>query len=233
MPQRLKNLRITKIALVPKGMNPEAHVLLYKSATEEETRMETVDKAVHDAKVSELEGLIASLRGDLETLKKAQPPSDEDLWKGVSPLLKAQFEAQNRRLKTAEEAVALEKAERERVVYIGKAASYKYLPIKADDDWEHLRNLYTLPAATQEFVERILKAAEENGRLAKLTTPHGRNGSGPDLPGGGKDRFEALLAERVAKGLAKTEEEALPVVAREYPELYRAYGRTIQREEKD
>lgn len=234
MATRLKALKITKIALVPKGANQEAHVLLYKSAPPEEEDMppETVSKADHDAVVAKLKDAEAQIATLTEQVKKLTPADPEDLWKGVPDALRKRFEEQEARAKRAEEAVALEKAEREKVLYIAKARSYKSLPVNPDDDWEVFKGLATLPAPVQTRLDTLFKAAEELGRQAGLTRAFGRDG----VPIGGDDaplaQLEALGRSYVAKGLAKTEPEGLERAIRERPDLYEAHARGVQREER-
>lgn len=234
MPQRLRNLKITRIALVHKGINPGAHVMLYKSAPppEEET-METVTKAAHDARVAELEASIATLTAEVTTLTKGQPPAEEDIWKGISPVLKARFEAQERALAAAKEAAAVEKAARDRVVHIAKARSYQHLPINADDDWELFQDVAQhCSATTLERLDTILKGADELGRRAALTTQRGRTvleGAGDESPLG---QLETLARTNVSKGRAKSLEEGMDQAIRERPELYRAHSLAVQNEER-
>lgn len=234
MATRLKQLHITKIALVPKGANQEAHVLLYKSAppAEEKTMAETIAKADHDAVLAKLAKAEADVVTLTEQVTKLTPPDPEDLWKGVSPDLRKRFEEQEARAKRAEEAVALEKAAREKVLYIAKARSFKFLPVNPDDDWEVFKGIATLPASVQERLDTLFKAAEELGRQAGLTTTWGRDG----VPTGGDTPFaqlEALGRSYVAKGLVQTEGDGLARAISERPDLYRAHGRAVQREERD
>lgn len=234
MATRLKALHITKIALVPKGANQEAHVLLYKSAPREEEDMppETVAKVDHDAVVAKLKTAEETIATLTEQVKKLTPPDPEDLWKGVPDAFRKRFEEQEARAKRAEEAVALEKAEREKVLYIAKAQSFKYLPINPDDDWEVFKGVATLPAPVQERLDTLFKAAEELGRQAGLTRTFGRDG----VPTGGDSplaQLEALGRSYVAKGLVKTEQEGMARAIQERPDLYRAHGHSVQKEERD
>lgn len=234
MATRLKALKITKIALVPKGANELAHVLLYKSATppEEDPMAETVLKADYDAVLVKLKTAQESIATLTEQVKKLTPPDPEDIWKGVSPVLKAKFDEQERRAKAAEEAIAVEKAAREKVLYIAKARSYKYLPINPDDDWEVFKGLGTLPAPVQERLDTLFKAAEENGRQAKLTIPWGRDGvpTGSDAP---LAQLEALGRSYVTKGLAKSESEGMERAIRDRQDLYNAHVKAVRQDGKE
>ena len=232
MPTRLKSLHITKIALVPKGANQEAHVLLYKSAApQEEAMAETVLKADHDAALAQLTEAQTQIATLTEQVKKLTPSDPEDLWKGVSDVVRKRFEEQEARAKRAEEAVAVEKDAREKVLYIAKARSYKFLPVNPDDDWEVFKGLATLPEPVQTRLDTLFKAAEELGRQAGLTRTWGRDGgmTGGDTP---LAQLEALGRAHVAKGVAKTEAEGLAMAIRERPELYQAHGRSVQKEER-
>lgn len=233
MATRLKALTITKIALVPKGANQEAHVLLYKSAPPEEEDMppETVSKADHDAVVAKLKDAETQIATLTEQVKKLTPPDPEDLWKGVPDGVRKRVEESEARAKRAEEAVALEKAEREKVLYIAKARSYKYLPVNPDDDWEVFKGLATLPAPVQTRLDTLFKAAEELGRQAGLTKTWGRDGvpSGGDSP---MAQLEALGRSYVTKGLVKTESEGMERAIAERPDLYRAHSLGVQKEER-
>lgn len=233
MATRLKQLHITKIALVPKGANQEAHVLLYKSATppEEEDMAETVAKADHDAVLAKLAKAEADVATLTEQVKKLTPTDPEDIWKGVSPAIKKLYEEQTERTRKAEEAIALEKAEREKGDYIRKAASYKFLPIKADDDWEVFKALATLPQPVQQRIDTLLAAAEANGRQAGLTQTLGRDGvpSGDAAPAA---QLATMAKSYVEKGLVKTYNEGMSRATQERPDLYRAHSLDVQREER-
>lgn len=234
MPQRLKQLHITKIALVPKGANQEAHVLLYKSATppEEEEMPDTVLKADHDAVVAKLTTAEATIATLTEQVKKLTPPNPDDIWKGVPEVVRKRVEASEARAKQAEEAVELEKAERQKVLYIVKARSYKFLPVNPDDDWEVFKSLASLPQPVQDRLDTLFKAAEELGRQAGLTRPWGRDG----VPADGDaplDQLTTLARSYVAKGMVQTEAEGLERAIAERPDLYQAYGRGVQKKERD
>lgn len=233
MPTRLTSLQITRIALVPKGANELAHVLLYKHATptEEEDMAETIAQADHDAvvaKLTEAETQIATLT---EQVKKLTPTDPEDIWKGVNPALKKLYEAQQERTRRAEEAIALEKAEREKILYIAKARSFKFLPINPDDDWEVFKGMATLPATVQERLDTLFKAAEELGRQAGLTKVWGRDGvpTGGDAP---LDQLTTLARSYVAKGLDTSESDGMTRAIRERPDLYEAHRQGVQSERR-
>lgn len=233
MATRLKALHITKIALVPKGANQEAHVLLYKSAPPEEEEMaDTVDKAAHEAVIKQLNDAKTQIATLTEQVTKLTPSDPEDIWKGVPDAVRKRVEESEARAKRAEEAVALEKAEREKVLYIAKARSFTFLPVNPDDDWEVFKGLATLPPPVQERLDTLFKAADELGRQAGLTRTWGRDG----VPSGGAAplaQLEALGRSYVAKGVVKTEAEGLERAIAERPDLYQAHGRSVQREERD
>lgn len=232
MPKRLTNLRITKIALVPKGANQAAHVLLYKSATPwEDDEMETVSKADYDALVAKLTEADKTITTLTEQVKTLTPPDPNDVWKGVPEEVKKRLEDAEARAKQAEAAVAVEKAAREKVLYIAKARGFSYLPVNPDDDWEVFQALATLPEAVQKRLDALFKSAEELGRQAGVTRALGVGG----LPGGDQSpmaELEALARSYVAKGLAKTESEGLTRAIEERPDLYNAHARGVQAERR-
>ena len=227
MATKLTKLRITRVDCVDKGANQAAHILLWKR--KEPPMAETVAKADHDAVLTQLEEAKMQIATLTEQVKKLTPREPEDLWKGVSPELRKRFEEQEARAKRAEEAVELEKAEREKVLYIAKARSYKYLPVNPDDDWEVFKSLATLPAPVQTRLDTLFKAAEEFGRLAGLTRTFGRDGvpTGGDAP---LDQLTTLARSYVAKGLEQSESDGMTRAIRERPDLYEAHRQGVQRE---
>lgn len=229
MTTKLTKLRVTRVDCVDKGANQAAHILLWKR--KEPPMADTVLKADHDAVVAKLKDAEAQIATLTEQVTKLTPADPEDLWKGVPDALRKRFEEQETRAKRAEEAVALEKAEREKVLYIAKARSYKYLPVNPDDDWEVFKGLATLPAPVHERLDTLFKAAEELGRQAGLTRTWGRDG----VPAGGDSplaQLETLGRSYVAKGLEKSELDGMERAIRERPDLYDAYRRGVQREER-
>lgn len=230
MPTKLTKLRVTRVDCVDKGANQAAHILLWKR--KEPPMAETIAKADHDAVVAKLKEAETQIATLTEQVRKLTPVDPEDIWKGVSPVLKAKFVEQEKRAKAAEEAIAVEKAEREKVVYIGKARGFKYLPINPDDDWEVFQGVASLPAPVQERVDALLKAGEEFGRLAGLDKARGRS----NLPAGDGSplaELESIARSHVVKGLAKDEHEGMQRAIRDNPELYRRYSRSVQQEEKE
>jgi len=125
-----------------------------------------------------------------------------------------------KRLETAEGLVAVEKAARLKGVYIAKAASFKGLPVKADDDYRVFQEIdEKLSPEVAKRVGELLSAADAAIVSGDLFKAVGSSQSG----GGGSAwaEIETLAAGLVAKsteGLTKA--AAIELVTKQHPELY-------------
>lgn len=171
-----------------------------------------------DARIKVLEGENAAL-----TKQLAPEPTEEDFLKAMPEALRKRWEENERQTKEALETAKVEKEKRERREYIEKVAPYKPLGLVADDDWELLQAIDKMEPKPRVRLLQVLKSAAEAFRQSALFTPLGS--SRPSAGGGNAwAQAEALAVELVAKGQAKTKEQAITKVFQDNPELRQQYA---------
>lgn len=207
-------------------------------------------KAISAARMARLKSLrdeLASLIADAQGDKMADEDKDkDDVGKAKDaaedPVVKAKFEAFQKQIDDlkaqADDAIAKAAAAKaEADAAVAKAAQEVEKRERADfakratDDLSHLPGsaddkgnlLYTLSKklddAEFKAIDTMLKAANEAAKTGKVTEEVGKSGKAP----AGDSAFakmKTLAAELVAKGTAKTEADAIAVVAQTNPELY-------------
>jgi hypothetical protein len=215
MAQRLKNLRVTRVALCAAGMNQEAEISLYKSAVEpthteeatmadenptEEVVEETVPKADFDAAVSELEELKASIA-------ETEAPAEE-IDKSALPesVIKALEEADELRSR-----VAKMETERRTELFVAKAAEFTHVAPAAELA-PVLETLDRIAPEQAKVLDQALKAA--NARIAESGL---YEELGSDVPAGDNEAAVLIDAE-VAKGMSRA--DAIRKVFTTNPDLY-------------
>jgi hypothetical protein len=206
-------------------------------------------KAISTARMARLKALrdeLASLIADAQGDKMADEDKKDDVGKAADaaedPVVKAKFEAFQKQIDDlkaqADDAIAkaaAAKAEadaavakaaqeverRERADFAKRATDdLSALPGSADDKGNLLYSLSKkLDEAEFKAIDTMLKAANEAAKTGKVTEEVGKSGKAP----AGDTAFakmKALAAELVTKGTAKTEADAIAVVAQTNPELY-------------
>jgi len=172
-------------------------------------------------KVEELEAKVAELE------KAAEDTGDEevDIWKGVSPEVKAQFEDLQKKAETAESVAKAEKEMRVSREFIEKAGQYSEIG-SVEDVAKMLRQAYDISDESGEKLEETFKAAaakiEANDQITKELGRSGESASGGDA----WDKIEALADKIVEKADDEiTQEVAISKVlkTREGKKLYDEY----------
>jgi hypothetical protein len=218
MAQRLKNLKVTRVALCAAGMNQEAEIALFKSAeepsptqevgvsdetTNEETvAEETVTQAAYDAVVTELNDLKASIADTAEV---------EDIDKAALP------ESVQKALAEADEL-------REQVAKMQHDARIASFRKQAADEFGDLGPADELGAALEEIdrvapdasktVVQTLKSIAARVDTSALFKEFGASGETQE------NEADALIAAEVAKGVSRP--DAIRKVFTDHPELYPA-----------
>lgn len=184
-----------------------------------QAQLATLTKRVEaaDARVQELEGENAALKKQLEP-----EPTEEDFLKAMPEAMRKRWEANERQTKEALETARVEKEKRERREYIEKVAAYKPLGLVADDDWELLQAVDKMDVKPRTRLLQVLKSACE---VIKQSSLFSNLGSNRPSHGGGTAwaQAEALALELVAKGQAKTKEQAISKVFEDNPDLRQQY----------
>lgn len=125
----------------------------------------------------------------------------------------------------AQEAAVVEKAEREKTLYLAKAKTYQYLPFDAGKDWEVFKAIHTLGPEMAARIETIFDAAEALGKRARLTESVGSGASRGAETATAKIMAMAkgLVVKSADAGGTLSFADALSRVAADNPDLYREY----------
>lgn len=249
----LKDLVITKVALVDEGSCSEAHIQLYKRKPEggtenmaEETKkvdttgpmeddkkktdMMEEDKKRMEAELAKAKEENIRLAEELAELKKAKPAevnTEEEILKGLDPAVKAIIEKSRLQAQAAEEAVKKMKEEQDRVESIAKAREFKEIPVAEEKLADVIRKAKS--ANILDEVDEILKAAQSAIEKSATFTTIGSDRD-VDIT---KSKDEAwgkieAKAEEIAKARNITKEAATQVVMSEHYDMYKEYLDTIR-----
>lgn len=229
MPNRLQGLKVTKVAFCARGMNQDAEVLLYKSAslpdegqtpyttpnaaaepsiTKEPSVADetTVAQADHDAVVAERD----ALKAELAALKTPEP-ADIDKSGLPDEVVKRLEQADADRV----ELEKIRKAQRD-AEFVAKADEFKAIA-PVDDLAPALEALDRLAPEQAQGLERALKAAVARIGEGSLFKELGVDGepTGDDVD----EKASALINKYVSDGMARP--DAIRKVFAEHPELVR------------
>lgn len=253
MPHWLTNLLITKVSVVPRGANPEAHILLFKAADASPSDTaadislfatppspkEKVTMKIDRTKLTKEEGeyldqLEAAVAKAAET--PAPTPAPEDVLKELPEAVRKMLDEQtaaiakaNERAEAAERAAAVEKEARERADFAKTAETLiGALPGTAAQKGDTLYAVAkAVPADVYTKVVELLKAgnaAVETGTLAEI--------GDSTASGTGSTAFEKLATlakEAVAKGQHRTFEQAFDAACQAHVELWKEYRQENRR----
>lgn len=170
-----------------------------------------------EAQARALEAENAALKKQLEP-----EPTEEDFLKAMPEAMRKRWEENERLTKEALETAKVEKEKRERREYIEKVAPYKPLGLVADDDWELLQAIDKMETKPRLRLLQVMKSCSEVLRQSSLFTSLGQHR--PTQGGNAWAQAEALAAELVTKGAAKTKEQAIAKVFADNPELRQQYA---------
>ena len=184
--------------------------------------------AAKDAEIAKAVADVTALKAEIETLKTQTVEKKEvetvDIWKGVNPEIKAQFEALQ---KSADESQKIAKAAEENaaMIRLTKRVSDELGGIAgtADEKATLLRDVEkVLPADKFEKLYTTLKDASSVIAKSALLEEKGRTGT-VGTTNGAFAKLQAKAAELVTKGTAKTEAQGIELAAKLNPELYAEY----------
>lgn len=168
---------------------------------------------------------------DVATL---DPEADGDIWKGVSPALRARIEESDRvRAEEVKKREAAEKrvAKLERDATLAEVrkevATYKHMGLDPEKDVDLFERMTAdLSEDQAKRMREIFKGADEAVEAGALFAEMGRTGLG-DAPAG--ESADAEIEKRITGLMAKAEntkmtrDEAMDMVMREDPALYERY----------
>lgn len=173
MTNRLTVKRLVSIGAVPDGDNPESEIVLFKSATVtgrntdsvEDTRDTDMSDLDLSAVADDLRAEIEKTIGDLTArVAELETPADEDITKGMSDEVKAEFARLEKAAADNAEALAKERDERLTVVWTGKAQAFTKILGDPADAAPFLKGM---EAETSEWlldklatVEKVLEKAD-------------------------------------------------------------------------
>jgi hypothetical protein len=201
---------------------------------EKKTETNEIDvlKAEVAAKVTALETAgveIAKMQKEIADLKKTAAaakvePEVEDIWKGVNPAIRAQFEELK---KAADESAkaAKESEENAAMVKLTKRVTEELVGIAGtiDEKAALLRSIEkTAGPKLFEKLYVILKTASEAIKKSELIVEKGR--TGPVVTGNTAfEKIRSQAKQMVENGKAKSEAAAIAIVTRQNPDLYKEY----------
>jgi hypothetical protein len=187
--------------------------------------VEGIEKELKDSIVAQ-----AELSKRLETATKKEEP--EDIWKGVNPAVKKQFEEMQTKTAEAERIAKSEREARELSEFTKKAEKeFSYLPGEAAAKGKILQAVNSkLSKEETAELEKLLKAADEIAKSGKVFSEMGATGSGNIADSDSAEgQINARAAELVSKGVVKTIIEGISKIAKEDPSLYESYRKEVVR----
>jgi len=144
----------------------------------------------------------------------------------LRPTLEVIFKEHEEAVRKAQELEAVLKAEQDRrkvLEFVERAKQYTHLPINPDEFGPVLKQISESAPEAFQKLEQVLKAADENLRVAGSLKPVGRDSTGT---GGNTawDQICALASQLVEKAEHKLSfEAAVDKVLQSRPDLYRRY----------
>lgn len=246
---KLQNLVIRGVALVDRGANQHAKVLISKRAGDAMTDAEkkaadekvaadaklTADLATAQAALTKANAELAELKvaggvtSDLDTLKKQHADAEKALTKERAELQK-QLEDRTKEVETARAEVVKIRTQRRRENFLKRAHELTGLPGAAADDFGELLDVIEagLHAVAPEKAEKYFSKVNQLltswntivGKSAILESV-GRSVSGPFR--GAMAQMQMLAKEKQTKDPKLTDAQAFDKVMQEQPALYRQY----------
>ena len=242
MPKKLENLVIRGVALVDRGANQHAKILISKRAggsVADEAQVAALRKELEDAKaaqersaaeLAELKGS-GALSSDLESMKKAYDKQTKDLEK-VRAELQEQLTKANKELEDSRAEAEKIKKQRRRETFIKRVQELDQLPGVPTDDFAEVldaidQGLHVIaPDKADKWFTKF------NGLLTSWNAIVGKSKVFSEIGVSGRDTFSGpeaqlqMLAKAIQetdKGGKMTFEQAYAQALRENPALYRKY----------
>lgn len=258
MATKLKNMKITKVALCEEGCCSEAHIHLFKrkektpmnfeeilkSLPEDQQKViqdemeaakacgkQEMQKEVDDAKeeAAKAQKEADAAKKELAQSKGNKEPSEEELLKSASPAVRALIEKQRAQIAAAE-AVAKAKLEEEATnLAKSRAAVLKSVPGEEDAKTELFKSLHGKDAKLAEQVYDILSKANAAIEASAAMNPAGSNN--PGATAGDADSAWSEIekaADTIVKSKNVTKEAAISEVMKTQPELYQNYLKSLE-----
>lgn len=203
-PARLKRLRVTRVAFVDRGANPGAHITLYKR-DDTMAKVEELEKQVADltAKLADATAENETLRqqGEKGTAPDPLAKADPAVRARVEELEKAR-QAEAARNEELAARVAKMEADRDRTLYVAKAAAFPGMG-KADDFGPTLGKI-AKALTGDEFAafEQALRAMHEQLATGDLFKAVGGDVAGGDNTAWGQ--LEKMASDLVTAGKARS-----------------------------
>jgi hypothetical protein len=176
----------------------------------------TLDAATRQALAEPVRKYIEELEARLAL---AAPAAAADPLAGLPEPVRKRIEAQEAEIRKLRD-------DAERTVCIQKAAQFKGLPIKPEDDWQVFKALGQLPDPIAGRIVELLRAGDAAVQQAQLLEGLGRDGAGRGTAGDAWAQIEARARDLVAKSAGRlTEAQATQEVlaTAEGKRLYREY----------
>ena len=172
-----------------------------------------------DGEIVNLKAELQKAQDSVAELKKSAEPVD--IWKGIDPKVKEEFESMQKALATATETQELTEITK-RV-----ASDMKHIPGKLDENAAFLRNVTKkLEKADADKLFALLKSADALIEKGKIFDSVGDNGT--DNTGSPVTKFMNEVKAVMAKGEAKTEAQAIGMVAKAFPNLYNEHVQSVR-----
>jgi hypothetical protein len=228
MPHRLRDLLITKVSLVPRGANPDAHVVLFKSqgdaSSPESPQPIRKEESVSNVKKTIAEMTLEELQAYATELEKSQPAPDPEP-PAIPADVQKQLDEQSEALRKANERnEAAERVVKElqdaRACDQFTTQVEKSFPTLPGDPMTKGAALFAVKkAVTPELyaaVEAMLKAGEE--AMAKATVDIGDDQ--PDDSTTPTGQLRAIAQKMADEGKAPTYAQAMVKAIETNPSLY-------------
>ena len=205
-------------------MSKEAEKKFDASKLDEATKahLAAVEKRATDAETAH-----TALKGEVETLKKAIPPKEDDVWKGVSPEVRKRVEDAEKKAADAEIATKAERDARLTTEYVAKAAKeLPNLPRKAEDIGPVLKRLdeNSTTDADRTLIRELLAAGNES--MKKMFGEIGTTGA--DSGKSAWDQIEAKASEVMKADANINRVIARDIVMKREPELVSQYQKELR-----
>lgn len=171
------------------------------------------------------------MRLDAELAKALETPEQQEAeyFKGLPEPVRKRMEQD----RIEKEALSLELAELKkasvRQAYIAKTREYAQVGL-TPDDWNVLQAIESLPAEESARILQLLKAAGAQMKTSRLFEQKGYEGGVGASADTAKGELETLVQAEVAKGVSYP--DALGLVTKAHPDLWRKYSAEQQRSTK-
>ena len=260
MPTLLKDLVITKVALVDEGACSDAHIKFFKrkeggnkNMTVEEIikslpadQQTVINKALEDAKAELPEGALsaedkakldaqhnAEMQKAKQTAKVTSAEGDaETLLKSadLDPAVKAILESQIAKAKASEIMLMKMQEERDQATFLAKAKEVNLIPEAESKVVDLLKSIKGVDGAVDAVMD-ILKSANTLIEKGKVFGEVG-TGEGANVGTSSAEAWDAI--EKAANALVVkgqvSKEKSIEMVINQQPELYNAYVNALKSE---